>query len=1604
MSGDLYLYDDSLNTVDFFQDELFVFEYTFQQEITSTKCIEEEKRKRNIVIAVDQSGSMFLNGNQIARDIITELIEGIDKDFNEIAIIGFNTKNYLLKNFSSDKVELSEVFSYLDARGSSSIDAALINEPTGAINLAKSKENCDIIIITDGTSTGNFNQINNSLSGTDISIYSLMIGNTAFDQLENLSKNSNGVFVNGIGDDKDALSVADFIRLKNSNAKYCRINWRSRLCRSDRILSITHSTTSNNFITSYQIDEENLPSVEFSNDVIKFGVVPLGQSEEKTITITPRNSDLIFNDVQFQCDEFSIINELPDTLFQDLSYDLILSFEPTNENYKICEFIIDNKYCDGIAFYASGGPNDGSVENKELSVIQPKRLDKYFPNEAAFINWSGILPRTNVKIEISDYDSNNWELINPNTNNPPYKFNTPSEIGDYKIKVSQLSNEDRFSNVNYINSPEEILLFDWDNTQSKIAIANEDNEVETWDPFSESSEGNIGSGFIGVRILEWANTIDRAAVFRDFGDDKSIILLSYSGDDIIELNGSPDTLTTLSWNKDDSRIAAALMSGDVYIWDDPISSSEKSFDHVINNVSVSQPLSMDWSSDLNEIAMGDFAGNVYFINPELNDIDLKRLFGGPISNVKWNSEGDTLFVFAQNQGVYLLEISKTGNQLRSDVVFEYEQSNIYTADWHSERNKIFIGVNDEIQILDPESGQIIYTYEGHSNDIRKIDCSNDYTASLSSDNQMHIWSELDAPHEANVLQSAISEKWSVIPFDLRIRDITFSDQCLGFSKDTLLASFLINRSDKEIIIDSVISSNPTFKIQDDFPIVLDVNESRSLKISINPNSSGLVESELQWFTNVLNLTSEISTNIIDPDVQIIQDIIDFGNVNIGISNTINSPVLLNGNDFEVLVNDTEILYGDLPFDIISNKTFTIPENEEHVSSFVFNPIEAGEYSGIIKYYADINCTPLEIIVTGNAVYPEIEVESLIDFGLLECRNNYLDSIQIKNTGTGDLLIFDPEFSNNIFNSLESNTITIEPGSNYFLPISIDGSQSGTILSSLSLGTNLQLDGAREIELDLIVEINNVEISLSQNELVFIGMGVNETSTKSFTLLNSSNSDYEIELIEYSNFQIISAEPNPVTPNSSSTLTVEFKGGELGVEYSKSHSFNSICGVLEEIEFIARPGSSGPSLTAFNSISFPDQICSPFESDTLIQLVNSGTNDLVIESFEFDEGIHFSLEDNNSLNIEPGRSSPLIIKYNPSEIGDHIDKLILNTNIPENNGIFEINLFGRFLSSSLEFSSKNLIIENVQENSDTVFTIEIENNGSFPETFDLPINSGKFTIDSISNGVVNPNESQLLFMSFSDGELDQIYSSTFELFDECSNLHEIILNANVRSSRFAVINIGTAKAQVGDTVNLSITFDNPKDIVFESNFNISTTLTFNSTILYPLTDDIGTVENGLRYLPIKIENLEQFNEAQIQIPFLATLGNSVSTIITSEGTIIDDDNDIWFVENQGDFELTNVCFENGEYRLVNGYSFLLIGDVYPNPANDIINLDLNLIEDGEVQINVLNFYGQFVKQDQIQSSRDYIQYQLNVSDLSSGAYLIRIETRSQIFYRQFVINN
>lgn len=136
-----------------------------------------------------------------------------------------------------------------------------------------------------------------------------------------------------------------------------------------------------------------------------------------------------------------------------------------------------------------------------------------------------------------------------------------------------------------------------------------------------------------------------------------------------------------------------------------------------------------------------------------------------------------------------------------------------------------------------------------------------------------------------------------------------------------------------------------------------------------------------------------------------------------------------------------------------------------------------------------------------------------------------------------------------------------------------------------------------------------------------------------------------------------------------------------------------------------------------------------------------------------------------------------------------------------------------------------------------------------------------------------------------------------------------------------------------------------------------------------------------------------------------------------GTINGNDNEIvitWNQDYNGDASLkvkaiSNECETNFSEAL-NIFSSMINVDeissmslnIYPNPVDETINIKIDNIKDNKVKILIYNILGENVYSQELTTSNNNIDTQINVENLNSGSYLLTIISNDNVWKQQIIV--
>ena len=183
--------------------------------------------------------------------------------------------------------------------------------------------------------------------------------------------------------------------------------------------------------------------------------------------------------------------------------------------------------------------------------------------------------------------------------------------------------------------------------------------------------------------------------------------------------------------------------------------------------------------------------------------------------------------------------------------------------------------------------------------------------------------------------------------------------------------------------------------------------------------------------------------------------------------------------------------------------------------------------------------------------------------------------------------------------------------------------------------------------------------------------------------------------------------------------------------------------------------------------------------------------------------------------------------------------------------------------------------------------------------------------------------------------------------------------------------------------------------------------------WPYADEPGEFSFWYKYLPVGQDTAYaniQFTQGgtivgSAEQKIYGTQNTYAQITMNTNITSIPDTMAIWF--DAGQFPVTRLIIDQlvlssfvGEKEDIRGLSSI---SLYPNPGNNMVNIDINAITNTRLTLKVFNALGQIMVNRGISGGSSTVK--LNVSELTSGQYLIVIEdvNASDVYTKQLIIH-
>ncbi len=424
------------------------------------------------------------------------------------------------------------------------------------------------------------------------------------------------------------------------------------------------------------------------------------------------------------------------------------------------------------------------------------------------------------------------------------------------------------------------------------------------------------------------------------------------------------------------------------------------------------------------------------------------------------------------------------------------------------------------------------------------------------------------------IQTDVSDKnWSIV---IPIADATNIDmkQCvLGTVKDSLVTSFVKNIGKWKIQVDSIYFrgfDDDAFELVSGFPkYEVQVGNNEFGEFRFRPTRVGIHNAEIVIITKLDTLIKSITGEGVSPQLQVVNDFIDFGKVDIGASkDTIDVITIKNIGSASLFI--TKTLHNkpnDQDFTTVSGGgAFELKKDEVCRMHLKYTASSLGKTTGILEFHYNGAGSPASVVLFGEGVNKDPQI-SVMPFAFpdLICDSSEISVLEITNIGDKTLVINDIKKSSAIMEEFEILTplpINVEPKDIQKVEIEFKPQSVGNkslnleiISNSLTNSSYTIVADAKKESVDLVPEFDKINLGfLCPNEEKNFSLKISNAGTQNAGAYFMKSNYFTFNMDEFTIEKI-----------QSTIIDVVYKANANEGAFNDTISYlDSICGIQKNV--------------------------------------------------------------------------------------------------------------------------------------------------------------------------------------------------------------------------------------------------------------------------------------------------------------------------------------------------------------------------------------------------------------------------------------------------------
>ncbi|MCL5991111.1 MAG: choice-of-anchor D domain-containing protein, partial [Bacteroidetes bacterium] len=695
--------------------------------------------------------------------------------------------------------------------------------------------------------------------------------------------------------------------------------------------------------------------------------------------------------------------------------------------------------------------------------------------------------------------------------------------------------------------------------------------------------------------------------------------------------------------------------------------------------------------------------------------------------------------------------------------------------------------------------------------------------------------------------------------------------------------------------------------------------------------------------------------------------------------------LLNIQSIKITGSDSSafsIISGMPPFEVAQGGTKAV--------EFSFQPKLARQYTANVEI--NTLSDTIRKTITGTGVTQQISViNNLIDFGQIVIgSDSIITTYVIKNTGSAPINVI----SSNIIGpgslffyiSKGNAPFTLQPGEEHQIEITFSANEIGRTNAFIQFvipddcgDSYVQLygEGAKrnpKISANFPTIPNLICESYSISDLVISNTGGNPLIINSMTFKGN----------DFSDFIISETFPMTIEPDSSKRILITFSSSSVGQKVTDIEiRSNSEPDSLLTIQISARKDSVSivPEIQTIDLGYF----CLNETKDTILVVTNMGT----ISSGGYAIASSNIILSNNVFSLNIGDNHTINLHFNGSQnegpftenviVIDSLCRYTMNVQVT---GIVEVPIINAdtLRLVSLMGKSKEGILTITNNRSRSVI---IQNPPTISPPFEIAGNP--FPLQISPNGTAN------ITIQYTPTDTNEANLTLQFIGEPCNIIEETEISGRVAPAS-ATIRIDSTSGYPGDTLNISILLINEQNLQDAGVTGFDADLSYNPSLLAPIDFSGSKIDESTA--SVHLTNLPPQTGEIAKVKFVVGLGNAETTTLNLSNLVVNGGTANVTVVS-GSFHLLGICKEGGS-RLLNPEGDVKLFSIKPNPSGEIVEIEMELIENGKTIIYLSNINGENIRTIFEGSPKPGLQkMQFSTKDLPTGTYLLILKTPTVI---------